>query len=144
VLTAKTASISGAEIDLFTTPRCNNTQHNILFISVPLATLVPNLILTEFGDSAQPSSVPVQEVTLSDLQINATKQNRAIFYFRKYVTLLTERLHSNWSHYAITALTQIWLAGTYKVPSNTCKTFSLGRVAFELRVRKLMAVRLKT
>jgi hypothetical protein len=66
--------------------------------------------------------------------------NKTALFFGKYVVLSTDGLHSNWSNYVIITLIQIWLAGTYIVPSNSCKTFSLGCVAFELRIRKLMAV----
>jgi hypothetical protein len=94
--------------------------------------------------TARSTRLPWSKRWLSDLQLweNFTKQRykQTSLSFRKYVVLSTDRLHWNWSNYVIIALIQICLAGTYKVPSNTCKTCCLGRVAFELRVRKLTAV----
>jgi hypothetical protein len=147
VLTAKTASISGIEVDLFTTRRyheahdyiCNSPQYNTLFTSVRLATLVPNWILIQFRRQRAAHVCPGPRGDAEWSSVLRASISENCYFFRKCVTLSTDRLHSNWNNYLIIALTQIWLAGTYKVPFNTFKTFILGCVAFELLVRKLMA-----
>jgi hypothetical protein len=79
-------------------------------------------LIHKFSESIQRMSALVQELTPSHLQISET--------------ITTCKLGNS----VVIALIQIWLACSYKFILKTCNTWSLGCVAFELRVRKLVAV----